>query len=410
MSKQNYGTLAGFFIFSLCCLLLLLGALCSEQTVSVQENRMLQDKPQLSVVSYTSGDYFQQYEAYLYDHVPGRALFLEKAERFKAMVAYQGDSTAQVVETTADVGVQQGTAETANTQEVLVLNDRLLELYQYQPAGCDAYVNAVNAYARWLPEDIAFYQMLIPMPIAFAAEQYQHLSDNQQQAIEDVYSQLDSRICPVDAYHVLEQHQQENLYFRTDHHWTALGAYYGAEAFAQAANITLPAFSEYEAHIMSGYLGQLALNNLTPQLEQHQEDVVYYLRPGHNNSSTMYFYEDGQTKSFTAPMVNEQFNQGKADYGIFISGDYPYTVVEGDAINGRVLALVKDSYGNALIPWLTAGYERIVAIDPRSYQEDLQQLLQQYAVTDFLLLDYVKVTSMPAYAEQLQSLLEKSRA
>lgn len=65
----------------------------------------------------------------------------------------------------------------------------------------------------------------------------------------------------------------------------------------------------------------------------------------------------GRKKSFQAPMLNENFNAGRADYGVFISGDYPYTVVEGDAQNGRVLAVVKDSYGNALVPWLAAGYE-----------------------------------------------------
>ncbi len=101
--------------------------------------------------------------------------------------------------------------------------------------------------------------------------------------------------------------------------------------FAEAAGITLPALEQYEVHTMSGYLGQLGRNHLTPQLEQHPEDVVYYVRSGHNNRATMYYYEDGQKKSFQAPMLNENFNAGKADYGIFISGDYPYTVVEGDA-------------------------------------------------------------------------------
>ena len=96
------------------------------------------------------------------------------------------------------------------------------------------------------------------------------------------------------------------------------------------------------------------------------------------------------------------------DYGVFISGDYPYTVVEGDAQNGRVLAVVKDSYGNALVPWLAAGYETIVAIDPRTCQEDLAQLLEQYGVTDFLLLDYVKVTATTAYGSMLEALIREA--
>lgn len=405
MKKQNHGVLIGFLIFSVVCFFLTLGALGSDKTISEEENRMLQEKPQLSVDSYKSGEYFRQWESYLSDHIPGRAFFLAQAEKLKEVIAYQGESTAQVVETTADIGVQQGLEGQAR-QELLVLGDRLLEVYDYQQEGSMAYVAAVNAYAQWLPEEITFYQMLIPMPIAFAQEQYQQLSDPQQPAIEEVYSQFAPRVHSVDVYTALEAHQQENIYFRTDHHWTALGAYYGAEAFAQAAAVPFPPITAYERHTMHDYLGQLALNNLTPQIEKHPEDVDYYIRPGHNNTAEMHFYEDGQLKSFSAPMINEYFDQGRANYGIFISGDYPYTVIDGDTNSGRVLAVVKDSYGNALIPWLAAGYDRILAIDPRTCQEDLGQLLQQYQVTDFLLLDYVKVTSMPSYAQQLESLLE----
>ena len=72
-----------------------------------------------------------------------------------------------------------------------------------------------------------------------------------------------------------------------------------------------------------------------------------------------------------------------------------------------MLAVVKDSYGNALVPWLAAGYETIVAIDPRACQEDLAQLLTQYGVTDFLLLDYVKVTATTAYGSMLEALMNE---
>ncbi len=130
-------------------------------------------------------------------------------------------------------GVQQGAqaAQDGTKQELLVLEDRLLELYHYDSKACDGYAQAVNAYADWLPEQINMYHMLVPMRIAFEEQQYRQLSDNQQQAIGQVYGQLDSRIRTIDVYTRLEQHQAEPVYFRTDHHWTALGAYYGAQAF-----------------------------------------------------------------------------------------------------------------------------------------------------------------------------------
>lgn len=409
--KNKAEILSGFLVLAFCCVGLNVGALLSGQTVSQQENRTLQAKPQLSVQSYFSGDYFRQWESYCSDHVPGRTLFLQPAATVERAMGYSGRAaSAQLIETKADVGVQQeAQAVSSETkQELLVLEDRLLELYHYDSRACDSYAQAVNAYADWLPEQISMYHMLIPMRIAFEEPQYRQLSDNQQQAIAQVYGQLDNRITAIDAYTWLEQHQTEPIYFRTDHHWTALGAYYGAQSFAGEADIMLPTLEQYEIHTMSGYLGQLAQNHLTPQLEQQHEDVVYYVQPGHNNRATMYYYEAGQKKSFQAPMLNENFNAGRADYGVFISGDYPYMVVEGDAQNGRVLAVVKDSYGNALVPWLAAGYETIVAIDPRTCQEDLAQLLEQYGVTDFLLLDYVKVTATTAYGSMLEALIREA--
>lgn len=401
--KKRIELLSGFVMVLLWCVALDFGALCSGETVSEQENRMLQARPQCSVQSYFSGVYFRQWEDYLSDHVPGRAIFLQLAEKLEQALAYPGGLTsAQIVETAADMGGQQ---EANQKQELLILEDRLLELYRYDPAACDDYVQALHAYAEWLPEQIQFYHMLVPMPIAFEAPQYRQISDNQQQAIQQVYEQLDSHVKTVDVYSKLEAHQDEAIYFRTDHHWTALGAYYGAQALAEAAQIELPTLEQYEGHIMRGYIGQLGRNYLTPQLKQHGEEVAYYLRPGHQNQATMYYYEDGKKKSFQAPMINTNFDKGNANYGIFISGDYPYTVVEGDAKNGRVLAVVKDSYGNALVPWLAAGYERIVAIDPRTCQENLGELLEQYRVTDFLLLDYVKVTMMEDYSRMLRQLV-----
>ena len=408
--KNQYGVLVSFLIFTVCCVLLAAGAMQNSQTVSQQENRLLQSKPIFSAESYLSGAYFRQWESYISDHILHRDKLLQLSAQIEQGMGCSFGSAAQIIETGADIGVSDDKdgAEPAPQarEQLLVLEDRLLELYTHDTRQCAAYAAVLNEYARWLPEQIEFYHMLIPMAVAFSEETYQQVSDDQQQAIAEVYQQLDERIGTVDVYHALEQHQTEDIYFRTDHHWTALGAYYGAEVFAEQAGWTLPALESYEMYTMDSYLGQLALNHLTPQLQQHPEPLTYYLRPGHNQKSTMYFYENGQTKSFTAPMINIDFNQKKADYGIFISGDYPYTVIEGEARNGRVLAVVKDSYGNALIPWLTTGYDRIVAIDPRTCQENLQQLLTQYQVTDFLLLDYVKVIMTAAYGQQLKALLD----
>ena len=92
--KNKVEILSSFLVLALCCIGLDVGAFFSGQTVSQQENRTLQVKPQISVQSYLSGDYFRQWEDYLSDHVPGRALFLQAAETVEQTMAYSGKAAS----------------------------------------------------------------------------------------------------------------------------------------------------------------------------------------------------------------------------------------------------------------------------------------------------------------------------
>ena len=123
-------------------------------------------------------------------------------------------------------------------------------------------------------------------------------------------------------------------------------------------------------------------------------------------SFLLYIQEHIRT-DFLNPFMTALTHTG--DYGIFLSGDYPYIVIDGNADNDRVLAIVKDSYGNAFAPWMAESFEQILCIDPRSCHENLMSLLSEYHVTDFLILNYVKATSLPAYCEILNNYIsEKS--
>ncbi len=403
--------LIGFILILVFTLTLSVGAMMNTETVSVQENRLLEPRPQFTVEGYLSGDYFMQWERYIADHVPSRAWFLNVVQHLEMAASLNGADTVRIKNTSADIGIADENS-TTKKQSIFVLSDRVREIFQYDADVTKQYVDAINAYAQILPAEISMYHMLVPMPIAFEETQYQDISDNQQQAIREVYQQVDPRIHVVDVYTLLEQHCTEKLYFRTDHHWTALGARYGAEAFAQAAQVSLPSLEQYQVYTLHDYIGPLGQAHITDS-GHCSEEVQYYLYSGQNNNARRYYYEDSdyiddqRIGSFTAPMIHINFADGVGDYGIFLSGDYPYIVIEGNADNGRVLAIVKDSYGNAFAPWMAESFEQILCIDPRSCHEDLISLLSEYHVTDFLILNYVKAASLPAYCELLDNYISK---
>lgn len=368
-------------------------SLYSTESISAQENRALESRPYFTTDQYFSGEYMLEWEEYITDHVPKRDEFLGLVDYLEQIIKCPFGETIRIVK----------------AQNVLVLPDRVRELYRYDNDIAKQYVDIINGLAVWMPEEITMYHMLIPMPIAFEEEKYQVLSDNQQESITSIYQRLDKRIHTIDAYTVLETHNEEAIYFRTDHHWTALGARYGAEAFAKVSQLTLPDLHEYQCYSLTDYIGHLGKFHMWENTECISDDVDYYLYHNQNNIAERYYYnENGEKVSFTAAMIHTNYAEGKGHYGIFLSGDYPYVVINGDAQNGRVLAILKDSYGNAFAPWLATEFEQIICIDPRSCQEDLAVLLNKYNVTDFLILNYLQATILPEYCKSMYNILPKT--
>ena len=114
-----------------------------------------------------------------------------------------------------------------------------MSLYNYSPEAGKAYAETINqfqeAVSRRLGNQVRVFTLLAPTAVEFVnGPALRKLSDSQQDAIDEVYRQLDRSVIPVDAVNSLRRHTGEELYFRTDHHWTATGAYYAYEAFMKA--------------------------------------------------------------------------------------------------------------------------------------------------------------------------------
>jgi hypothetical protein len=304
------------------------------------------------------------------------------------------------------VGAWGSPAPQAPKQELIALNDRLLEVFSYSERGCAYYAETVKRYAARLPETIRIYAMLVPMRIEFENAENRRLSDSQDAAIARIYDMLDPRVEKANAYARLKAHKDEYIYFRTDHHWTALGAYYGLLSFAEIAGFDALDIKRYDEHRQPGFLG--ALYQMAPEasLKNDADEIFWYTLESRNNRVLTYYYdESGEFKSFGGSLLNKSAFKD-ANYGIFLGGDYPLVKIEGNVKNGRVLAVIKDSYGNAFSSWLPPYFEKILIIDPRSFREDLFGTMDESGVTDLLILDYLKVTMLPAYIDSLNEIIE----
>ena len=267
--------------------------------------------------------------------------------------------------------------ETAETVEpiragpVLAFTDKLVELYGYTSGSCTRYAEAVEGYAKALEGKATVYSLIVPTQAEFIDEKYRYMSDSQFDAIKKVYDNLEVART-VDAYSILSIHSNEYVYFRTDHHWTALGAYYAYLAFCDAAGIEPVTIDKYDSHELPGFLGYLFSIHPTDELRENPDTLVYYeLKEPLETSNRLLHKPLGDYVT----------------YSIFIGGDNPIYVIETSVKNGKTCAVIKDSYGNAFVPWLAPNYERLIVFDPRKFTGSVVKTLAEYDDVDLIILN-----------------------
>jgi hypothetical protein len=222
--------------------------------------------------------------------------------------------------------------------------------------------------------------MIVPTSAAFLPEPYFNMSSDQRRTINHVYdsiTQFTTKMITVDAYSVLERHRNEYIYFRSDHHWTALGAYYAYTAFCQAAGLAPVPLSDYNIHRAEGFIGFLYNQRPTQSIADNPDTIVYYTLS--DPAFRRLILHPGETPT----------------YMIFMGGDHAYFSVDTQNKNGRTVVVLKDSYANCFIPFLVPHYERIVVLDPRHLPNDfsITAEVNGYDDVDFLIMNYVFTTT-----------------
>ena len=183
----------------------------------------------------------------------------------------------------------------------------------------------------------------------------------------------------VDVTQALMAQKDQQLYYRTDHHWTSLAAAYAFEAIAPALELEAPSLSTYQRYTVSeSFEGTLA-----SKAGSHQVlDTVEVFAP---NTDIAYFvkYPDGTE---ICSMYQREALEGKDHYTVFFGGNYARVDITTTADTERNLLVIKDSYANCMIQFLYPHYDHITMIDPRYYYDSLQTVLTGENITDVLFL------------------------
>ena len=277
---------------------------------------------------------------------------------------------------------------------MVVVGDAAYEQYTYVEDIALKYTKTVNGVAKKLNGVCDVYDMIIPTSIGvtFPDNKKKEVdSSDQQKALTNFKSKLSDNVRFVSPYNELMRHRKQYIYFRTDHHWTQLGAYYGYKSFCKTKGLTPNKLADYRKESSGGFLGSLYKD--TGNLETLRKDVLKNFYPLYDDSISLeYTDSNGETVAGKVVQNGSNFSTG-LKYCVFLEGDNSYSVIKNRAISdGSSCIIVKESFANALIPFLADHYQRIYVIDYRYWEGNLVELAKEKSVDDVIFINNLSMT------------------
>jgi hypothetical protein len=439
LAKKRYYFGAMLAVLTVIISVSIILAIIPRPTESQIENRTLTPFPTLTTASYFDGSFTRNLTKWFADTVPFRDNIVELSGQIKELegirqdnIKFHGDvnivdSTGEanfitqaplvtdpaidnVVSTAlggeAAIPVPNVSAETAadsaqtgamefSNNGVVTIGDRSFVLFGGNRAQGKYYADVLNAYKRNLGDDVNVYSMVVPTAVEFyLPEKYSEYSSSEKTQIDNIYENLVG-VTTIDAYSKLAAHTGEDIYLKTDHHWSQLGAYYASTAFAEILGEEVQPITDYEKVTVGGYVGSLYGYTNDIKIKESPEDFVYYRQPLPYKT---YFYHYETLNSMGQGQLIYEAAAKESLYAMFIGSDAIHTKVVTENKNGKRLCVFKDSFGNALIPELIPYFEEIYVIDFRYFGMCSVDYMKEKGITDVLFFNNI-------FAANTQSLI-----
>lgn len=292
---------------------------------------------------------------------------------------------------TEEPATQDGTIhenpEVAGT--VYIADNKGFEIYYFNRGGADAYASMLNTVRSNLPINVNVYDMLAPTNFSVCLDENIQSSlggSSARDAFNYINSLLDTSIIQIPVLDTLINHNAEYIYYNTDHHWTALGAYYAYRQFCSTKGITPHELSYFTEVEYPGFLGTFySYSNQSEALANNPDTVKAYIPVGTNDETVT----DETGASYNLSVVNDMTDSSAGSkYSAFLGGDNALTEINNPNItDGSSCVLIKESYGNAFAPFLVDHYQHVYIIDYRYYNQNLSSFISEKGITDVIFLN-----------------------
>ena len=349
--------------------LVMLGVIClvnlfsKDKEYSEKENRMLQQKPEISLYGIESGRWMKEYESYRSDQFVGRNFWVSLKTKVDLLAGKRESN-----------GVFKG-------KDSYLLEDIKEPDQEQLSQNLEAIKEFESGY-----QNVPFYVMLVPNAANVLSDKLPPFAvvEDQKQIFDDIQNELDEYIHWVDVSQILKKHKSEVIYYHTDHHWTTLGAYYAFQELAASMELDISKISTMKPYaVTNDFNGTLSA---TSGYETGYEEPIYIYASEQTEEMPEVVVNYVNEKKKTATLYDTSKLEEKDKYAVFLGGNYPLIDIRTTADTTDRLLLIKDSYANCMIPFLTPYFREIVVVDPRYYYGDIKELMEENDFTSVLFL------------------------
>ena len=336
-------------------------ALSHQRTYSPVEKRELQTRPEISITKVLDGRFQKKYESYLRDQFPGRDHW----------VSFQ-----------TDIELFMGKNEIHNVY--IGKNHYLLEHYtekEFDPQQISKNLQALEKFVGKAKQNADVHVMMVPTKSWVLREKLPAFAPHykEQKFYDALQQKLEKEDVLISVEPVLDAHKEEEIYYRTDHHWTTLGAWYAYEQYTKAVGGDLQRAQgkkKFRCISKDFYGTTYAKINYA-----RQADKIEIYEPA---DKLRVVYNMGEKKTKT--LYDVSFLKTADQYSVFTGGNQAVLEITGGIKNGKTLLLIKDSFANSILPFLAEDYEKLVVVDLRQLNVSGDRLLEMFSPTDILIL------------------------
>ncbi len=389
----------------------------------LSEKRTPCKKPNFSFEELFSGQYFKEYDNYFADNFIFRNQFINVSNKMNQAKGFNYENSAEILVfgginsaddfTSSKEGNELNNVDKNKIEEelvdgtdfgrILIVNNTALEINTFNEEANKSYANSINYISENAGENVKTYSILVPSQIEFIEkDEYKDISNSQKKCIDIVNNNLNSEIKAVDIYTQMKDHIDEYIFFKTDHHWTPLGAYYAYREFIKTTGEEPLELEEYNKFIVKDFLGSLYNMTLSEKLAKNPDYIEVYIP----NTKHDYWVYD-KIKKFMGNAVDLNYMQKENKYSIYLGGDKPLGKIQTEVKNDKKILLIKDSYANSFVTYLIPHYEEIYMVDPRSYGGNIFKLIEENQIDEILFFNYVLVNRYDGFAKLFMKIAEQ---